>query len=163
MWPVGPEKLWVLWWLVLQVVQPWHGLEQEPVCRACLGAGASNEAAWEAAICRKPLGSARDADVAVDKAKDGCSQHPSKGLSIGAGASDFWGWRGACFYLNILTSFINTCGVGGLHVLETMSPATQIKSAPSQRITESKSLCLTSSLTQDISVEVLLKLSVIPC
>lgn len=70
---------------------------------------------------------------------------------------------GACFYLNILPSFINTCGVGGLHVLETMSPATQIKSAPSQRITESKSLCLTSSLAQDISVEVLLKLSVIPC
>lgn len=70
-----------------------HGLEQEPVCRACLGAGASHEAAWEAAICRKPLGSVHHADVAIDRAKDGWSQRPSKGLSTGAEISDFQGWQ----------------------------------------------------------------------
>lgn len=32
----------------------------------------------------------------------------------------------AYFFLNILTSFVNTCGVGGLHIFETMSAVTQI-------------------------------------
>lgn len=36
----------------------------------------------------------------------------------------------ACFCLNILTSFVKTCAVGGLHILETMSAATQIGPFP---------------------------------
>lgn len=160
LWPVGPEKLWVLWWLVLQVLQPWHGLGQEPVHGACLGTGASNKASWEAATCRKSLGSAHDADVALDRVKDGCSQCPSKGLSSGAEISDFQGWQSLFLFEHSEQLCKDLCCMWPSYSWNCQQPQ---KSAPSQRITESKSLHLTSSLAQDISVVILLTLSAILC
>lgn len=122
-------------------------------------AGASNEAAWEAAICRKPLGSSHNADVALDRAKDGvpsilpraCPMEQKQVISKDGRV---------CFLFEHSEQLCkDLCCRWPSYSWNCQQPQ---KSAPPQRITESKNLCLTSSLPQDISLVVLLKLSVIP-
>lgn len=74
-----------------------------PTALAGAGAGACQEAAASDAAagscklsgcqarCRKPLGYAQDADVALDRAKHGWSQSTCEGLSFGAETGDLEG------------------------------------------------------------------------